>query len=139
MERRGFLKACAALIAAPLIDVPAVRLIVPSQAMIPGETWFSTVRELCAYDLGTDGFIMRYDMLFMSADGMDNQLGIDMRATEDDLLRGGLQRNRDIAAEMFGNELRHRGIRLADLKPLPLPPGYVEPNVMQWARRNAER
>ena len=126
MQRRGFLKACAALLVAPMIEIPDFRLIVPSAEILPEETWFSTVREMAIFDTGKDAYILRYDILLG-----ETQLGVDALLKKNDISRGGLAEVRDDVATLLRDSMRAEGLSMNDLKPLPIPYGYVQPDFLR--------
>ena len=126
MQRRGFLKACAVLLAAPMIEMPDFRLIVPSAEILPGESWFSTVLEMAAFDTGKDAYILRYEILLG-----ETQLGVDALLKKNDIGRGGLVKVRDVVATLLRDSMRAEGLAMKDLKPLPIPYGYVQPDFLR--------
>lgn len=124
MDRRGFLKACGVVASSALI-IPAFRLIVPDQSLLPNERWLVTVRELFQFDLDRQAWIMRMDVL---ADKV--QLGVDCLIGEAFPSAKDLVHVREPAALALRNAMEREGLTLADLKPLPIPSGYVTP---EWA------
>lgn len=122
MQRRFFLKAVAALSTVPLIKVPDFRVIAPSEALLTAEQWFANVRELSAYDIGSDQMHYRWDLW----DGT-NQWGIDFMAScsPEDLIRA-----RKEASIVLADGLRHSGIDLRSLKPMPIASWGRVPSLM---------
>ena len=121
MDRRGFLKGCAVLAAAPLFGIPSIRLIEPAELILPAETWFATIRELVALDVMRGRHIVRYDALCGAM-----QLGIDFELSLHDPVFG-LAEARTLAAKRLARELHHRHINPHDLRPLPIPDWYSAP------------
>lgn len=121
MDRRGFLRAVGLTTGA--IFVPDFLLVIPEQNIPQDLSWFATARELIQYDLPTDAVLMRHDIL-----GRETQLFVDQKygSKEELVLRIGNART--LAAELLGNEMKRRKMRIDELRPLPIPLGYVTPN-----------
>jgi hypothetical protein len=107
------------------IAIPDFSLIVPSQAIAPNLSWFASAREWGAYDLLEDAYLVRHDIL-----GVDTQLGVSHKIYRERFAEQ-IAEARDISAALFAKEMRRRGMSLESLRPLPPPPGYVEPD---WLR-----
>lgn len=118
MQRRFFLKAVAALSAAPLIKVPDFRVIEPAGIILPGETWFANIREMSAYDVLRDVMLYRWDVW-----NGENQWGVDFRMYPEQ--QGGLAKAREAARIVLADTLRNDGVDLRSLRPIPEYPEAV--------------
>lgn len=128
ISRRFFLKAVAALSTVPLIKVPDFRLMSPGGILLPGEQWFTTVREISVYDQFRDQWIYRWDLY----DGA-NQWSVDAAvSTPSDL-----EESRHAASILFRDSLRADGIDVRNLKPLPPYPGIQSQVGMRPSRSDA--
>lgn len=124
-SRRGFLKACG-LVAGSAIILPSLRLIVPDQTMLPNELWLATVRETFSFDIYKNCWFMRMDVLAGKEQfGVDCIVGSEFPTLDD------LSRIREPAIHVLSDYLRHEGIAFDELRPPPIPVGYVTP---EWAR-----
>ena len=124
MERRTFFKVLAAFSGA--VAVPALGRTLIREATLPiakNEVCVGLIRELAQYDLSRDYWAVRWDILTNSV-----QLHVDMRFNSDADAKKLLPESRITVKELFENELKHRGLSWADLKPLPIPSGYEPPN-----------
>jgi hypothetical protein len=127
LSRRGFLKAVGAVTAGSLI-VPAFQLILPAEALPVGEQLLGSVRELVQYEIEWDRFAVRFDVASDTTQlGVDFWLPYPTSTDWEKLMRDARQQ----AAKLLHEEMTHRGMRLSDLKTLPIPHGYQHPN---WAR-----
>jgi hypothetical protein len=110
MDRRFFLKAVAALSAVPLIKVPDFRVIEPEAIVLPGEDWFANIREQSAFSIGHNATIYRWDLW----DGRQQWgVGFIVRSPEQ------LTKARNGATVVLRDTLRHEGIDLRSLRPIP--------------------
>lgn len=73
-----------------------------------------------AYDLGADRFLARFDVWCE-----DLQLSVDMAYSSESEAAARLPQDREIARALLEKELEKRGRAWAELRPLPLPAGYV--------------
>lgn len=131
LSRRGFLKAVG-IVAAGSLAVPAFSLIVPSVQVPAGNEWLGSARELFQYDISWDRFIGRIEIATSR-----EQLGVDFRidVTPAEQFHADLAAARKMVAERLKAEMDSRGILLADLRRLPIPDGYEEPNWVKLSNR----
>lgn len=120
MDRRSFFKVLggvAALAAAPTMLLEA------SAAVPVGMVELGLIREMWQDDLYRDAMCGRFDVL-----AHDVQLHVDMRISAEEYKDASRVANcRDVAKTILENEMKHRGIAWADIKPLPIPYGYQAP------------
>ena len=110
MSRRGFLKAIGAV--AGSIYIPDFKLIIPEAVIPPELAWFATARETFAYDIASNGYLMRHDIL-----GLNTQLSVDHRLFGPDL-RESIFKARGLSETLLRNEMQNRGMKVSDLRPL---------------------
>lgn len=116
LTRRGFLKAIAT-VGAGIIAMPAIKLIVPTkELLLANERWIANVRELVMYDIVRDYFVCRHDILVK-----DVQIGVDSILTGPDAIHV----VRESSARLLADKIAHEGWSLSELRPLPIPAGYI--------------
>ena len=118
MNRRGFLQIILAAAAAPAIvqagNIMPVFMRRESGLLAP-RFMEDLIRQITDYDITRDLILTRFDILVPS---VNLRLSVDHRFyTEADSHRFGAKQ---IATELFTNELRGRGLSWADVRPLPI-------------------
>lgn len=117
MDRRSFFKVLGGGVAAAALPTVLLDVLQPVPA---GAVELGLIREVSAYDLSFDGIALRMDVL---AEGI--QLSCGSRVTREEFKNEERMAHvRSSMKELLENEMKHRGIAWADLKPLPLPAGY---------------
>lgn len=120
ISRRGFLKAVMVGTAGAMI-LPKLELLVPETDLLDLRGY---VREIAAFDIYSDSYIIRYDALFDQR-GMWGQFSVDVH-----LARPHIYSARDQAISSLRDRLIRQGVTTSDLLALPMPAGYVHP---EWA------
>ena len=115
VSRRTFLKVLGLAGAAAASPAVATQLIEANAVVPAGRTHIGLIRECIAYDPYRDEGIVRYDIL--SADST-LQLGVDARLSRNHDQEE-LDRVRTTCKQVLENEMKHRGLTWADLRPLP--------------------
>jgi hypothetical protein len=116
ISRRTFLKITGA--AGAGIALPGLQLVPLAQASAEPVGF---IREVAAYDIGLDKFVVRHDILTDDGQWHVTQKLVhgfsSLRGQED------LEERRKVAFLILGNQLRHEGKTWRDLRYLPLPEG----------------
>lgn len=117
MERRGLLKALGlASIAIPALST--VRLAMPQEMILPSEFHFADAREMVAYDIGFDEYVVRCDVM-SKLNNRPFQMGVDWTFTLDGDVPGKIKRGREVSALMLKEGMKREGIRASDMRPMP--------------------
>jgi hypothetical protein len=122
MERRSFLKILGALTGGVVLPGAAISLVEAAEVAPAGWGAVGLIREVIAYDISRDQYLVRYDVL--TVDG-NLQLGVDCTLRR--LEKKEVDQNRELCKQVIENELKHRGLTWQDLKPLQMPYGHTNP------------
>lgn len=120
------MKAVAALTAAPLVRAPDFKLVDAGRLILPSENWFANARELRAYDINRDTFIIRTDILCIQA-GLPLQLGVSWMVSYKDLSdEKRMEELRRPVADVLAAELRNRNVDFRTIRAPLIPGGWVD-------------
>ena len=108
------------------IFVPEFKLIIPEKPIPKTLIWFGMVREIGDYDIRDDSFLLRHDVLSRIH---NIQLHVTHRIDRISS-KEGIAEARLVSEKNLFREMKERGIKLSDLDPLPIPPGYMTPHFL---------
>lgn len=124
LERRAFFRVLGAFGAAISLPPALVEATQPIPTVCKS---LGLVREVGAYDLPRDRYIVRLDV-YAKEKGIQLYCDyvVDANENSDKAARKAAE-GREVAFQVLTNEMKHRGIQWSDLAPLELPAGYARP------------
>ena len=121
IDRRLFLKVVCGGIGLAIISPDELFLssAVPSLGTVQPSLIIGNVREMAAYDIESDSYIVRHDISNGTMQlGVDNKVKRGCNIKEYDF-----KKERESAVKLLLKEMEKRNIKISDLKPLPPPKG----------------
>ena len=121
IERRSFLKAIIAIVAAPIV-APTLSAAGLESIILPPNIWFGHIREMRAFDMLWDRWEIRWDLLGLDRSGNLTQLFVNARCYEEEMLDATkfADRIKTPCMRSLNERMRHHGINPSKLRPLPM-------------------